>query len=319
MRAYGLFTHECVALLALLQWFGPFMRTQASNRLPISPSCPPTIGSKLDGRYQLTRLLASGTLGLVYEGVDMQTGMEAAVKLFPSWVFQGEARERFLREAKRLASVRHPNLVRYLGFGLIGERSPFLAMERLRGITLQARLRQVGLLPARSCLRVLGELLRGLAAAHELKAPHRNIRPESVFLDRRGAVLFDFSVGLDSEERERLALEGSDAVGPEHSVWEPALAEEAAQLRSDLYAVSAMAYEMLTGRPVRTRNEHDSRVPVDNAAADGLRPPSALQSPIDPEVDRWVMRGLCEDASMRFTSAREMGVSCERLLEQLGG
>ncbi len=294
------------------------MRTQASDRTPIAPSCPPTIGSKLDGRYQLTRLLASGTLGLVYEGVDMHTGMEAAVKLFPSWVFQGEGRERFLLEAKRVVDLRHPNLVRYLGFGLIGERSPFLAMEHLHGVTLRARLRQVGLLPARICLRVLGEVLRGLAAAHDVKTPHRDVRPESVFLDRRGAVLFGFTFGLDGQARKRRALAGIDAADPAHSVAQPR-AEESAELRDDLYAVSAMAYEMLTGRPLAPSDEHGSPGLVDPAGTHSLRPPSALQPPIDPEVDQWVMRGLCEDPSLRFPSAREMGADCERLLEQLEG
>lgn len=294
------------------------MWTQAQNPLLIAPSCPPAIGSKIDGRYQLTRLLASGSLGLVYEGVDMHTGLEAAVKLFPSWVFQGEARERFLREAKRLGALRHANLVQYLGFGLIGGRSPFLAMERLSGVTLRARLRQVGLLPVRYCLRVLNEVLRGLAAAHDDDVPHRNVRPESVFLDQRGAVLFDFGFSVDEKVHSQLARAGIDPGRLEH-LAPCAPAEEGVQLRSDLYGVSAMAYEMLTGRAPFCSRQPRLPGPAEAVEPKVLRPPSELQSPIHPGVDDWVMRGLSEDPGLRFSSAEEMGADCERLCDRLFG
>ena len=276
----------------------------------------PVLGSMVGGRYQLDRLLARGATGLVYAASDIRLGRDAVVKVLPPWAFREVTRQRFLREAQVTASIDHPNVVRCWDAGLIQEELPYIAMERLDGVTLAERLRRVGLLPVREAMEVLRDVLAALISAHAAGVLHRDIKPANVFLARRGAVVFDFGLSVDPSDADRLTGNGVVLGTPGYMAPEQINGRHI-DARTDLYCASAMAYEMLTGQLPIGSIEKSVRRLFEAVQHQVPLPPSRVRPWICRGVDQLLLRGLSKEPGDRFADAHEMSARCDAIIRTL--
>jgi serine/threonine-protein kinase len=205
------------------------------------------------GGYLLAELIGRGGMGEVYAAQQIETGRRAAVKLLNAWALEKpEMLERFSREAKMTARLRSPNVVEVFEFGTTTESIPFIAMELLHGQNLGTLLRQRTQLAMDEVLVLVDEVGRGLSAAHEGGIIHRDLKPQNLFhardeSERAKWKILDFGVSklVDSSGTlTDVALVGT----PGYMAPEQAQGREAGP-RSDIFALGAVAYRALTGRP----------------------------------------------------------------------
>ena len=276
----------------------------------------PVLGSKVGGRYQLDRLLARGATGLVYAASDIRLGRDAVVKVLPPWAFREATRQRFLREARATAAIDHPNVVHCWDAGFIQEGLPYIAMERLRGVTLAERLGRVGLLPVREAIETLRDVLAALSSAHAVGVLHRDIKPANVFLARRGAVVFDFGLSLDPSVADRLTGKGVVLGTPGYMAPEQ-ITGRRIDARTDLYCASATAYEMLTGQlPIAPIEKSVHRL-FEAVQHEIPTPPSRVRPWIRGDIDELLLRGLAKEPGDRFADADEMSARCDAIIAAL--
>jgi TolB-like protein len=202
------------------------------------------------GPYQVVALLGSGGMGEVYRARDPRLGREVAVKVIRDRAPTPEALRRFDQEARAAGALNHPNLLAVYDVGVQGG-APFVVTELLEGQTLRERLR-CGRLPVAEALALLRQVLAGVGAAHQKGIVHRDLKPENLFLTVDGRVkILDFGLAkrLDLPLLGEDALTGAGTVlgtvgytAPEQLCGQPAMAA------SDLFALGAVLYEMVSGR-----------------------------------------------------------------------
>ncbi len=206
--------------------------------LPIAPGT-------LVGGYRVVRAIGGGGMGEVYEALDDELGRAVALKVMRSdRAADPDARERFVREARALASVADPHVVAIHHVGQ-HDGQPFLVMELVAGGTLDARLR-TGPLPLLQMIQTAREIAAGLAAAHRAGVVHRDVKPDNVVLaapDGR-AKLIDFGLAHTA----RVGEEGRESVGTPLYMAPEQVLGEAVTARTDLFSFGVLLYRMATGR-----------------------------------------------------------------------
>jgi hypothetical protein len=263
-----------------------------------------TEGSNHIGRYQIVGELGRGGMGTVYRALDPQSGDEVAIKvLVRGRKATPHQRKRFDREARALAKLSHPSVVRLRDVG--EDRGlPYLVMDYHSGGTLEEMLTGVGL----SCDRVAevgAQLAEGLAAAHERGILHRDLKPENVVFSSAGrALLTDFGIAKDLDRvglTEDLTKSGALLGTPGY--WAPELiaAKPGTDGRlSDVYGLGATLYAALTGRPPA---EGESLIEVVASTEAPTPPVSDLRPDVPAELEAVVMRSLERDTTKRWASA----------------
>jgi serine/threonine protein kinase len=273
-----------------------------------------------EGRYDILRKLGQGGTARVFKAVDTQTSRHVAIK-----IIEGEAaetptwRERLLREAALLESLRHPNVVDVLAGGESANDSPYLVMEYLEGETLGQLLLRAPALPVGGALAILTEVASGLAATHAIGVIHRDIKPDNIFLvGPRGrptrAKIFDFSFAR-VQGGERFTTGGFILGTPQYMAPEQAVGDPAGQ-RTDIYALGVVAYRMLTGV-----------LPFDGQEAALLaqhlyeRPisPSERGRDVPPAVAAIVLSALRKRPSNRYPSMQDLVEDIERATGRRSG
>ena len=204
----------------------------------------PLEGQLIDGRYRVIERLARGGMSTVYLATDERLHRQVALKaLYPYLAEDPRVVKRFEEEAITAAKLSHPHIVNVLDQGVDGDTA-YLVMEYVRGKTLRQLLEQQGRLTPRQTLKIMDEILDGLAAAHTAGLVHRDMKPENVLLSETGRVkVADFGLSrAASANTQTKTLMGTVAyVSPE------LVSGENADVRSDLYAIGIMLFEMLTG------------------------------------------------------------------------
>ena len=204
----------------------------------------------LGSRYVLQETLGRGAMGQVFAGTVRETGDRVAIKILkPELVSDPEAVARFMQERQILTSIRNPNVVRVIDLVAEGETLA-IVMELIEGQDLRRYLRQQPTLPPAKAIRLLIQLLYGLAAVHAAGVVHRDVKPENLLLDtsasRPMVKLTDFGVARLSYGASLTKL--SSLIGtPEYMAPELAESESASQA-ADLYSAGIVLYEMLAGR-----------------------------------------------------------------------
>ncbi|MEM9460927.1 MAG: serine/threonine-protein kinase [Myxococcota bacterium] len=275
-------------------------------------------GVTLDKRYRLTRLMGEGGMGQVYEGTHEILDHQVAVKvLLPRFAHDATFRERFLREAKAASKVRHPNVVQIIDFGDTPNNSVYFVMEFLEGRDLEEMLDESGPLPWPRAQPLLLQITSALAAAHEHRIIHRDVKPANCFVthtqdEQERVKLLDFGIAKitadpnDQGNSRAKNLTGTGEVFGTARYMAPEQADGASNNdpRIDVYSVGVMAYEMLTGR-----------VPFDGPSTfqiltkhvnDSPRPPRELNPQIPAEVEALILRALAKRPDDRFGSMAEM-------------
>jgi serine phosphatase RsbU (regulator of sigma subunit)/serine/threonine protein kinase len=206
------------------------------------------------GRYVITGKLGEGGMGVVYSAYDEQLGRAIAVKAMSSLGGGDTARKRFWREARAAASINHPNVCQLYEVGEERGR-PFIAMERLEGETLTERLRR-GPLSLEESLPIGLGMLAALQALHSRGIVHRDLKPSNMFLTRNGVKLLDFGLARTSDPDLANSLASISEltrtgmlIGTPRYMSPEQVTGEGLDARSDLFAVGAILYEMLGGRP----------------------------------------------------------------------
>jgi tetratricopeptide (TPR) repeat protein len=199
----------------------------------------PLAGERL-GRFELLRELGRGGFGVVFEAEDTELHRRVAVKAVRTGARGALRSERLLEEADAAARLAHPNIVTLHDVGR-SEHGPYLVLELLEGVSLEAHLR-AGPLPPVEAVRIASEVARGLAHAHARGVVHRDLKPANVFLTRSGAVkILDF--GLSHAFGHRRVSGGTLAyMAPEQLAGAPE------DERTDVFALGVMLYVMLTGQ-----------------------------------------------------------------------
>ncbi|OAH15615.1 Stk1 family PASTA domain-containing Ser/Thr kinase [Streptomyces jeddahensis] len=236
----------------------------------------PLVGQVLDGRYRIDARIAVGGMATVYRAVDTRLDRVLALKVMhPALAADGSFVERFIREAKSVARLSHPNVVGVYDQGTDGGYV-YLAMEYVAGCTLRDVLRERGALQPRAALDILEPVLAALGAAHRAGFVHRDMKPENVLIGDDGRVkVADFGLvrAVDTVTSTTGAVLGTVSYfAPEqieHGTADP---------RVDVYACGVVLYEMLTGgkphsgdSPAQVLYQHlNEDVPPPSAAVPGL-------------------------------------------------
>ncbi|MFD5076568.1 Stk1 family PASTA domain-containing Ser/Thr kinase [Streptomyces sp. NPDC058371] len=236
----------------------------------------PLVGHVLDGRYRVDARIAVGGMATVYRALDTRLDRVLALKVMhPALAADGSFVERFIREAKSVARLAHPNVVQVFDQGTDGSYV-YLAMEYVAGCTLRDVLRERGALQPRAALDILEPVLAALGAAHRAGFVHRDMKPENVLIGDDGRVkVADF--GLVRAVDTVTSTTGS-VLGTVSYLAPEQIEHGTADPRVDVYACGVVLYEMLTGdkphsgdSPAQVLYQHlHADVPAPSAAAPGL-------------------------------------------------
>ena len=203
----------------------------------------------IDGRYRILREIAQGGMATVYEALDQRLSRHVAVKIMHTMLAQGPHRaqfeERFRREARSAAAIANPHIVQVYDTG-VDQGLDYLVMEYVHGISLRRDMARQGVYPLKETLRIVGEVLDGLASAHRAGVIHRDIKPENILINDRGHVeITDF--GLARAAAQATLSSTGMLMGTAAYLAPETIENNEASPQSDLYAVGIIAYEMLTG------------------------------------------------------------------------
>ncbi|MFI9624302.1 Stk1 family PASTA domain-containing Ser/Thr kinase [Streptomyces sp. NPDC052042] len=210
----------------------------------------PLVGQLLDGRYRVDARVAVGGMATVYRAVDTRLDRVLALKVMhPALATDASFVERFIREAKSVARLAHPNVVAVFDQGAQGQYV-YLAMEYVSGCTLRDVLRDRGALQPRAALDILEPVLAALGAAHRAGFVHRDMKPENVLIGDDGRVkVADF--GLVRAVGSATNTTGS-VLGTVSYLAPEQIEHGTADTRTDVYACGVVLYEMLTGAKPHT-------------------------------------------------------------------
>ncbi|MDP9360062.1 MAG: serine/threonine protein kinase, partial [Acidobacteriota bacterium] len=200
--------------------------------------------------YRIVRELGHGGMGAVYLGEDAALGRKVAIKVVADAIARDAAvRARFLREARLLATVEHPNVVRVYSFGASEERA-YLVMEYIEGETLADRI-QRGPMAVDQARDILIKVVEALDAAWEKRIVHRDIKPSNILFDRRGNLKvadFGLAKGSESTDTESSLTQTGYLLGSPHYVAPEQAQGHEADFRADIYSLGVTLFEMLTAR-----------------------------------------------------------------------
>ncbi len=269
-------------------------------------------GALVANRYRLETILGRGGAATVWRAHDSVLDRAVALKaLSPYALRRGEVTyERFLREARICAAIRHPNVVGLLDFGADHER-PFLVMELLEGEPLDVKLDREVQLRVAEAVAIAAGILDGLEAAHEAGIVHRDLKPANVFLVREGdtirSKLLDFGVSRSLDRALRRSAyttaEGQLLGTPEYMSPEQARGTRDLDFRTDLYSAGVIVFEMLAGiLPYSSDALGDLIVEIVTRPAPPL---SSVRPDVGPISDV-LARAMAHKRDARFASAREM-------------
>jgi tetratricopeptide (TPR) repeat protein len=250
-------------------------------------------------------------MGSIHRAVDSATGQLVAVKVLE--LPTPELVERFLREARVLAAIVHPAVVRYVAHGVDGT-SPWIAMEWLEGEDLALRLERGPLEVARA-LGLAETIADALAEAHRLGVVHRDVKPSNVFLcrgDDREPRLIDFGIAHVAATR-RLTSDGHFIGTAGYMSPEQISTPERVDGRADVFSLGCVLHEALTGTPAF--GGASAVAVLAKVLADEPVPPSSLVAGVPPSVDALVRAMLRKDAAQRLTSMKEVAAALRAIRE----
>ncbi|HEU5163640.1 MAG TPA: protein kinase [Thermoanaerobaculia bacterium] len=268
-----------------------------------------SVGMLFD-HYEVERTLGRGAMGVVYLARDLRIGRKVALKAMPktrsfdSADAEQEFLNRFRREAELCGSLAHPNIITLFEVGWEGRRISFLAMEYVDGETLLSLLHREKKLDLAPSLKIVDDILHGLAYAHERHVVHRDVKPANILITRQGqAKIADFGVAryARTAARSRTLTNGGQLIGTPYYMSPELIAGRAAEPSSDLFSVGVVLFELLSGtRPFDGNDLLDVLYNIVNAPTPDL---IRLRPDLPPWVGAFVRRLLAKAPGDRFPSA----------------
>lgn len=268
------------------------------------------------GQYTLLEKLGQGGMGVVYRAEHQMLRRPTAVKLLAPGTAGEEALRRFEREAQLTARLTNPHTISIYDYGRTPEGAFYYVMEYLDGYDLDRLVREAGPLPPGRVVHILEQVCEALAEAHGIGLVHRDIKPANILVSDRGGIpdfakVLDFGLVKDvaGSDGTRLTRENVLAGTPEYLAPEAIREGPSSDPRSDLYALGAVAYYLLTGTPVFDGSP--MQVIQKHLAAAPDPPSSRLGVPLPAKLEDLVLELLEKDPSRRPESAHAV-------LERLG-
>jgi serine/threonine-protein kinase len=257
------------------------------------PSPQAITAGTMIGEWRIEERVGAGAMGVVYRAVHPLLGRRGAIKVMQPHLWRSESIDRFVREARAVASLGHPNIVDAFSFGSLADGRCYFVMEWLEGENLRQRRRR-GPLALAEAIDVLEQVCCGLEAAHARGIVHRDLKPDNVFLSASGSgrwvvKLLDFGVAK-LEANARITQTGAIVGTPGYLSPEQALGT-AVDARADIYSLGVMAFEALVGElpfPAGIDSAHLLRCHVDRPAPRG----STIAPDLPPELDELLVRML---------------------------
>jgi serine/threonine-protein kinase len=266
---------------------------------------------KLAGRYEVKDVLGQGGMGLVYRAYDTVIRREVALKTLRD-IPEPNSLQLFYKETGVLASMSHPNIVEIFDIGEFeenGKKKPYFVMPLLPGTTLDNLIRNAShRLTAQRTVEIMSQACRGLQAAHERGLVHRDLKPSNIFVMEDDSVkIIDFGVAHMTNAHSTVGLKGTLLyMSPEQVEGKPLSA------LSDLFSLSVVCYEALTGRQPFRRPSQDEIV---EAILRQIPPPACeLNSSVSQSLSRVVHKGMAKQPWHRFSTVRDFGETLNKAL-----
>ncbi len=275
------------------------------------------------GRFRVVRTLFDGATGAIHSVRPPDGDGEATLRMFRQVVFsEGESVERWRRDARAAAAVKHPGLADLLDLGVTEDAAPFALYGPMSGTGLAAHLARERRLDAELAVRIAIGLAQALAAAHAAGLVHGGLRPESVFFSAPAGApadvkILDFgwAAGLAREMTRRRRTPALGFATLAGSMSPEQFRGDAPDARSDIYSVAAILYEMLTGAPPHAGT-------ADLAARRHQEPPQSprlFRPELSEDLTRVLLGALERDPGRRPASMAEFGAALSTLVGQVGG
>ena len=269
------------------------------------------VGTTLDGRYNIEKVVGVGGMAVVFRGYDKVAHRTVAIKMLQDHIAKDDdAVKRFINESKAVAMLSHPNIVSIYDVSMRGQQK-YIVMEYLEGITLRSYMSKTGAMSTQEIVGIMGQILKALIHAHERGIAHRDIKPQNIMLLPDGSIkVTDFGIA-QLPQGESLAT-SELAVGTAYYISPEQASGQKSDYRADIYSAGAMLYEMATGvlpfnakTPLETAMLHVTSTPV---------MPSKIKRDIPRGLEQIIMTAMEKSPSRRFQSAEQM----YRWLETLG-
>ncbi len=267
-----------------------------------------TLRSALADRYAIERELGAGGMATVYLAEDVKHHRKVAIKVLHAELSAVLGPDRFLKEIELTANLQHPHILPLFDSGSAGGLL-YYVMPYVDGETLRSRLERERQLPIADAVRIATESADALQYAHEHGVVHRDIKPENILLQNGHAVVADFGIALAVEQAggARMTKTGLSLGTPQYMSPEQAMGERHIDARTDVYALGAVTYEMLTGEPPFTGPTAQgivAKVMTERPSA-----PSAVRDTVPSNVDAAVLIALAKLPADRFSTAADLAAA----------
>lgn len=284
------------------------------------PSLPSLTGTTLDGRYSIQKELGQGGVGAVYLAQDLKLhGKSVVIKVLlekslqNSWVVQ-----KFQQEKEALARVDHPGVVGVLDTGELPDGKPYLVMQFIDGVTLRSQIKPEGI-PLERAADLIKQIGRALKAAHDKGIFHRDLKPENIMLQSFGGgeeqvKIIDFGIAKLKDSIVAPSTVTGATAGTVSYMAPEQLSGRPVSAAMDIYAMGAIAYELVTGRKPFNPETGFELLEMQRG---GVRvKPSDLRPSVSEDACQVILRALSFDPKQRFQNARELGDTLARTLSE---
>lgn len=266
------------------------------------------IGKRLDGRYEIEKVIGIGGMAVVYKAKDLSKGNDVAIKILKEeYLSNEEFCRRFKNESQAIAMLNHKNIVRIYDMNNTGNLQ-YIVMEYIDGITLKDYIEQQGALSSKESIHFTTQILQALQHAHEKGIIHRDIKPQNIMLKNNGDIkVMDFGIARLSRSETRTMTD--KAIGSVHYIAPEQAKGSQTDARADIYSVGVMLYEMLTGQ---LPFEADNAVSV---AVMQLQVDPKMPRSINPDIpeglEEITIQAMQKDPNNRYQTAAAMLMDLE--------
>src|SRR5262245_31138725 len=267
----------------------------------------------IDGKYRLEQLIAHGGMGSVYRAIHQQLERPVAIKILRAeFLADRVIAERFNREARAAAKLKHPNIVAIYDFGSMPNGGAYLVMELIEGWSLREELRTHsaghGQMRPERAVAILSQVCAGVEAAHRRGVIHRDLKPDNVMIEATAeaserVLVLDFGIAKlkDRDQGMKGITDENTVIGTPNYISPEQCTGQGVDARSDIYSLGVILYEMLTGRtPFASQ---DTSSVLLRHLQEPPAPPSRFRAGLSRELEYVVLRALAKNPSHRFSSA----------------
>jgi eukaryotic-like serine/threonine-protein kinase len=291
----------------------PWIQSAPPSTVTLSDTLISRLRTALGDRYTLQHELGAGAMATVFLARDMRHERDVAVKVLRPELMSVQVARRFLTEVRIAASLQHPHVLSLLDSG-VADGLLYFVMPYVAGGTLRTRLTRDGPLPLREATRLVRQVADALHHAHARGVVHRDIKPENILMQDGHAVVADFGIALATQPPDgaRLTPNGLSVGTPQYMSPEQAAGDVSVDARSDVYALGAVAYELMSGEPPfggQSAPQVLARVLTETPRAITMMRPNVPRA-----VDAVIQRALAKLPADRWQTTQEFGAALAEAL-----